>query len=157
MSGQTPATKALTQRGTAFDLVRYDYDRDAEKVGLQAAESLGAPASRVLKTLIIAVDGKPVCVILPSDKEVSMKRAAAAFGGKSARMMPVPDAERITGYKVGGVSPFGQRKALPTAIEESAMAEDYVFVNGGQRGTQLRLDPADVVAATGAVVTPLAI
>ena len=91
----------------------------------------------MLKTLMALVDGKPVCVILPSDREVSMKKLAAAFGGKSAEMMKPTDAERITGYKTGGISPFGQtRKKLPAVIEEQALAHDLVYVNGGQRGLQ---------------------
>lgn len=155
MALATPATRALTQAGVSFETRTYTYDPTAQSVGLQAAEALGEPAARVLKTLIVRVDGKPACIVLPSDREASMKKVASAFGGKSAAMMPVPDAERLTGYKVGGVSPFGQKKRLPTAVEESALAEDTVYVNGGQRGLQLRLAPGDVVTATGAVVAGL--
>jgi Cys-tRNA(Pro)/Cys-tRNA(Cys) deacylase len=79
-----------------------------------------------------------------------MKKVAAAFGGKSAAMLPVPDAERLTGYKVGGVSPFGQKRRLPTCVEAAALAEPYVYVNGGQRGLQVQLDPADLLRATDA-------
>lgn len=150
MSRSTPATIALAKAGVAFELRTYDYDPGSERVGLQAAEAMGEDPARVLKTLVVLLDGKPACVVLPSDKEVSMKKLAAALGGKSAAMMPVPDAERITGYKVGGVSPFGQKKRLPTAVEEAALSEPYVFVNGGQRGLQMRLAPADLVAALGA-------
>lgn len=150
MSRSTPATIALAKAGVAFELRTYDYDPGSERVGLQAAEAMGEDPARVLKTLVVLLDGKPACVVLPSDKEVSMKKLAAALGGKSAGMMPVPDAERITGYKVGGVSPFGQKKRLPTAVEEAALSEPYVFVNGGQRGLQMRLAPADLVAALGA-------
>jgi len=150
MSRSTPATIALAKAGVSFDLATYDYDPGSERVGLQAAEALGEPPSRVLKTLVVLLDGKPACVVLPSDKEVSMKKLAAALGGKAAAMAPVPDAERITGYKVGGVSPFGQKKRLPTAVEEAALAEPYVFVNGGQRGLQMRLAPADLISALGA-------
>ena len=84
-----------------------------------------------------------------------MKRLAAGFGGKSAEMMPPGEAERLTGYHVGGISPFGQRRRLPTAIEEAALAEPYVFVNGGQRGLQLRLAPAEARAALEAVALRL--
>lgn len=150
MSRSTPATLALAKAGVAFDLITYDYDPGSERVGLQAADALGEDPARVLKTLVVLLDGKPACVVLPSDREVSMKKLAAALGGKSAAMMPVPDAERITGYKVGGVSPFGQKKRLPTAVEAAALTEPYVFVNGGQRGLQMRLAPADLVAALGA-------
>lgn len=155
MSRTTRATQALQKAGLAFTLHSYDYDPSAERIGLQAAEAIGEPPRRVLKTLMAEVDGKPVCIIIPSDREVSMKKLAAAFAGKSAQMMRPADAERITGYHVGGISPFGQKRGLPTAIEESALAEPYIFVNGGQRGLQLRLDPAAALAALKARAVPL--
>ncbi len=155
MALATPATRVLQKLGIVFETVTYDYDPKAASVGMQAAESLGESPERVLKTLIVRVDGKPACVILPSDREASMKKVAAAFGGKSAEMMPVPDAERMTGYKVGGVSPFGQKKRLPTVVEEAAVARAYVYVNGGQRGLQVKLSAADLLRAAGAKAAPL--
>jgi Cys-tRNA(Pro)/Cys-tRNA(Cys) deacylase len=151
MSNSTRATQALAKAKVAFTLHQYSYDPDADRIGLQAAEALGEPASRVLKTLIAEVDGKPVCVVVPSDCEVSMKKLAAAVGGKSAAMTRPADAERITGYHVGGISPFGQKKRLPVVIEQAALAEELVYVNGGQRGLQIRLKPADAVAFLGAI------
>jgi Cys-tRNA(Pro)/Cys-tRNA(Cys) deacylase len=145
MSGSTRATKALEQVGVAFTVHHYEYDPGADRVGLQAAEALGEPPARVLKTLMTRVDGKPACVVLPSDREVSMKRLAAALGGKAAEMMPPVEAERLTGYKVGGISPFGQMKRVPTVLEEAALAHDRVYLNGGQRGLQLRMAPQDIV------------
>ena len=145
----------LDEAGVAFSVVSYDYDPDAERIGIQAAEALGEPPERVLKTLMALVDGKPVCVIAPSDREVSMKKLAAAFGGKSAQMMKAADAERTSGYKVGGISPFGQMRKLPTAIEEQSMAQDFVFINGGQRGLQVRLNPRDAAMLLNAFVAPL--
>jgi Cys-tRNA(Pro)/Cys-tRNA(Cys) deacylase len=156
MARTTPATLALQKAGVAFGLATYDYDPDAARVGLQAAEALGVPAAQVLKTLMTLVDGKPVCAILASDQEVAMKRLAAAMGGKSATMMPAADAERITGYKVGGVSPFGQKKRVPTVVDRAALAHAKVFVNGGQRGLQAELAPADLVSALGATVVDIA-
>lgn len=150
MSRVTRATKMLEQAGVAFSVHGYDYDPDADSIGLQAAEALGEPPERVLKTLMALVDGKPVCVIVPSDHEVSMKKLAAAAGGKSAQMMKPADAERISGYKVGGISPFGQMRKLPTVIEASALAHELVYLNGGQRGLQVRLKPQDVVFLLGA-------
>lgn len=155
MSRTTRATIALKAAGVAFDLVTYDYDPDADSIGLQAAEAIGEPPARVLKTLMAEVDGKPVCVVVPSDAQVSMKKLAAAFRGKAAAMMKPPAAERLTGFVVGGISPFGQKRKVPTAIEESALLEPYVFVNGGQRGLQARLLPGDAVAALGALVADL--
>lgn len=146
MSKATRATTMLDKAGVAFTIHTYDYDPEADHIGLQAAEALGEPPARVLKTLMARVDGKPVCVIVPSDHEVSMKKLAAAFGGKSAEMMKPADAERITGYKVGGISPFGQMRKVPTAIESEALAHQRVYVNGGQRGLQVRLAPQDAAA-----------
>ncbi len=155
MAQTTPATLALRKLGIAFDLVTYDYDPGAERVGLQAAEAIGEAPHRVLKTLIAQVDGKPVCLVLPSDREASMKKVASAFGGKSAAMMPVPDAERLTGYKVGGVSPFGQKRKLRTVVESAALAEALVYVNGGQRGLQIHLAPDDLVRASEAIAASI--
>ena len=121
MSKTTPATKALEKLGVKFALHTYVYDSDADSIGLQAAEALGVEPYRMLKTLMAEVDGRPVCVVVPSDREVSMKKLAAAFGGKAAKMMRPADAERLTGYHVGGISPFGQKKRVPVAIEAAAL------------------------------------
>ena len=156
MSKTTPATLALDKAGVAYTLATYDYDPNAERVGLQAAEALGVAPGEVLKTLMVQADGKPACVVLASDREVSMKKLAAALGAKSAEMMKPADAERITGYRVGGVSPFGQKKAVPTVIDAAAAALPEAFVNGGQRGLQVRLAPGELVrvlAATVAAIT----
>ena len=155
MSKTTRATQALAKAGVAFTVHTYDYDPTADRVGIQAAEALGEDPSRVLKTLMAEVDGKPVCVIVPSDREVSMKKLASAFKGKSANMMKPADAERLTGFVVGGISPFGQKKQVPTAIEEAALAHEAVYMNGGQRGLQVRLAPRDVVAALKAIAAPV--
>jgi Cys-tRNA(Pro)/Cys-tRNA(Cys) deacylase len=155
MSKTTRATQALTKLGVAFTLHSYDYDPDADRIGLQAAAALGAEPRRVLKTLMAEVDDKPVCVIIPSDCEVSMKKLAAAFDGKAARMMRPADAERLTGYHVGGISPFGQKKRVPTAIEAAALGEAEVFINGGQRGLQIQLDPNDARTALQAITASL--
>jgi Cys-tRNA(Pro)/Cys-tRNA(Cys) deacylase len=146
MSKKTRATEALEKAGVAFSVQAYDYDPDADRIGVQAAEALGEPPERVLKTLMALIDGKPVCVVVPSDSEVSMKKLASALGGKSAQMMKPADAERVTGYKVGGISPFGQKRAVPTVLEERALRFDYVFINAGQRGLQVRLDPKAALA-----------
>lgn len=155
MARTTPATQALTKAKVAFELVTYAYDPAAERIGLQAAEALGVPPDVVLKTLMAEVDGRPVCIVVPSDHEVSMKKLAAAFGGKAAAMMKPEAAERATGYKVGGISPFGQRRRVPTAIEQTAFAHAQVFVNGGQRGLQVKLAPTDAQMALEAIVAPL--
>ena len=155
MSKATRATRMLERAGVAFTLHSYVYEPGADHIGLHAAAALNEPPERVLKTLMALVDGKPVCVVIPSDREVAMKKLAAALSGKSAQMMPAADAERISGYKVGGISPFGQMRSLPTAIEMQALAHEWVFVNGGQRGLQIRLDPNIVVQLLAAVAATL--
>lgn len=152
---ETRATRALRAAGVAFTLHQYEYDPQADSVGLQAAAALGEAPERVLKTLMTLVDGRAACAILPSDRELSMKRLAAALGGKSASMMKPADAERMTGYKVGGISPFGQMRKVPFAIEEGALAHPLVYLNGGQRGLQVRLDPREAAKLLGAIVAPL--
>ncbi|WP_086993325.1 Cys-tRNA(Pro) deacylase [Rhizobium sullae] len=155
MSKTTRATQVLFKAGVGFTVHNYDYDPNADRVGLQAAEALREEPHRVLKTLMAEVDGKPVCVVVPSDREVSMKKLASAFGGKSANMMKPADAERLTGYHVGGISPFGQRKLVPTALEEAALNELLVYMNGGQRGLQVRLAPRDALKVVNGRAVPL--
>jgi Cys-tRNA(Pro)/Cys-tRNA(Cys) deacylase len=155
MAKTTRATQFLDKAGVAYTTATYDYDPNAKRIGLQAAEAIREHPSRVLKTLMAELDGKPVCVVVPSDKEVSMKKLASAFGGKSAAMMKPANAEKLTGFLVGGISPFGQKKPVPTAIEISAMDEALVYMNGGQRGLQVRLSPKDALAALGAIAAAL--
>jgi Cys-tRNA(Pro)/Cys-tRNA(Cys) deacylase len=156
VSKTTRATLALERAGIPFSVRTYDYDPNAAQIGLQAAEALGEPPDRVLKTLMAMVDGKPVCAIIPSNREVSMKRLAAALGGKSAAMLAPAEAERITGYVVGGISPFGQKRSLPVAMEQAALAYERVYINGGQRGLQLHVAPGDVAMLLKAAVAPIA-
>jgi Cys-tRNA(Pro)/Cys-tRNA(Cys) deacylase len=155
MSKTTRATQALVKAAVSFTTVTYDYDPTADRIGMAAAEAIGEEPRRVLKTLMAEVDGKPVCVVVQSDREVSMKKLAAALGGKTASMMKPADAERATGYHVGGISPFGQKKQVPTAIEITALDEPHVFINGGQRGLQVKLDPKAARDALKAVAAPL--
>ena len=146
---------ALRKLGIAFKLHTYVYDSSAESIGLQAAEALGVEPNRMLKTLMAELDGKPVCAVVPSDSEVSMKKLAAAMDAKAAKMMQPSDAERITGYHVGGISPFGQKKKVPVAFDQAALTHTTVFVNGGQRGLQIEIDPNDAALAAGARTHPL--
>lgn len=152
MSKSTRATLALAAAKVKFDVLTYDYDPDADRIGMQAAEAIGVSPSIVLKTLMAEVDGKAVCVVVPSDREVSMKKLAAAFKGKSANMMKPALAEKATGYVVGGISPFAQKKQVPTVFEAEAMAHERVYMNGGQRGLQVQLAPADAARAANAVI-----
>lgn len=149
---KTRAIQALDQARVAYTLHTYDYDPDAERIGVQAAEGLGVPVAQVFKTLMMTVDGRAVCVLAPSDREVSLKKVAAAHGGRSAQMMRPADAERVTGYHVGGISPFGQKRRAPALIDASALEHETIFINGGQRGLQVRLRPQEAADALGAVL-----
>jgi Cys-tRNA(Pro)/Cys-tRNA(Cys) deacylase len=145
MAKSTPATLALEKAGIAFTLHEYEYDPNAERIGMQAAEALGIEPARLLKTLMARAGDNVVCVLAPSDREVNLKKLAAAAKAKSAAMLGAAEAERITGYHVGGISPFGQKKRVPVFIEQSALAFERIVINGGRRGLQVELAPADAV------------
>lgn len=151
----TQGLKFLEAKGVAVTLHPYDYDPNADAVGLAAAQALGLDPGLTLKTLMVEVDGKPACCVIPSDRQLSMKKVAAAFGGKSAAMMPPAKAEKLTGYKVGGISPFGQKRAVPTGIEITSCDAPKVWINAGQRGLLLGIAPADAMSATGAKAVAL--
>lgn len=150
MAKGTPATTALEKAGVAFRLHEYDYDPDAASIGMQAAQALGVSPARLLKTLMAKAGNEIVCVLAPSDREVNLKKLAAAAGAKDAAMLKPAEAERITGYRVGGISPFGQKKRVSTFIEQAAMDHDTVILNGGRRGLQIELAPSDIVRLLGA-------
>lgn len=157
MAQVTRATKALDEAGVAYELRSYQYDPAAPSIGRAAADALGVDPAQVFKTLMLLADGKPACAIAPSDGEVSLKRVAAALGAKSAAMMKPADAERLTGYKVGGISPFGQMRRVPVVIDETALLWDAVFINGGQRGLQVRLAGEAAARVLGAVVAEIGV
>lgn len=151
----TPGLKALEAAGIAVTLHPYAYDPGAEAVGLQAAEALGIDPGLMLKTLMVEVDGRPCVCVIPADRQLSMKKVAAALGGKAAAMMAVSKAEKLSGMKVGGISPFGQKRALPVLFEEGAMVAQKVWINAGQRGLLLGIAPGDALSATGGSTAPL--
>ncbi len=155
MAKGTPATVALAKAGVAFTLHEYDYDPNAARIGMQAAQALGVDPARLLKTLMAKAGGVVVCVLVPSDAEVSLKKLAAAAGAKDAAMLPPAEAERITGYHVGGISPFGQKKRARVFIDDAALAHASIVVNGGRRGLQIELAPAELVQALGATAVAL--
>ncbi|WP_319823411.1 aminoacyl-tRNA deacylase [Thalassovita sp.] len=155
MSKATPATRFLGQKKISFEVLEYDYAPEAGKIGMQAAESLAMNPSKVLKTLMIEVDTKPACVVIPSDRTLSMKKVAAAFDGKSAAMMAPDKAERLTGFRTGGISPFGQKKRVSICFEISAIGDHPVAINGGRRGLMVRMDARQALAAAGATACPL--
>lgn len=150
MAKSTPATLALQKAGVAFDLYEYDYDPDAPRIGMQAAEALGIEPARLLKTLMARAEKETVCVLAPSDREVNLKKLAAAAGAKSAAMLGAAEAERVTGYHVGGISPFGQKKRARVFVERAALAFPRLVVNGGRRGLQAELAADDLMRVLGA-------
>lgn len=154
----TPATRVLEELGIAFDEHRYPHDPGADSYGMEAAELLDLEPDVVFKTLMARLDGDDgelVVAIVPVAEMLNLKALAKAAGAKRASMAAVGDAERVTGYVAGGISPFGQRKPHRTFIDESAEICERVYVSGGQRGFDLSLDPADLVATLDAVVSPL--
>jgi Cys-tRNA(Pro)/Cys-tRNA(Cys) deacylase len=155
MAKGTPATLALEKAGAAFTLHEYAYDPGVARVGLQAAQALGIDPGRLIKTLMVRAGGATLCVLAPSDREVSLKRLAAAAGTKDAAMLAPAEAERATGYRVGGISPFGQKKRARMVLDASALAFATVFVNGGRRGLEIELPPADLVRLLDATVEDL--
>lgn len=145
----TPGLKALEKLGVEVTLHPYSYDANADRIGMAAAEALGLDPAVTLKCLMVEVDGKPACCVIPANGQLSMKRVAAAFGGKAAVMMPPGKAEKLTGYHVGGISPFGQKRPVPTAIEAAACTAPKVWINAGARGLLLGIAPAEALRATG--------
>jgi Cys-tRNA(Pro)/Cys-tRNA(Cys) deacylase len=155
-SSGTPATVALTKSGIAFTIHTYDHDPSATSFGLEAADALGLPVEQVFKTLLADIDGKLVVGIVPVHRKLDLKALAASVGGKRAAMADAAIAERSTGYVVGGISPIGQKRALPTVIDDSATNFDTIYVSGGRRGFDLGLSPADLATITSARFAPIA-
>lgn len=155
MGKATPATIALQKAGVAFTLHEYEYDPNAARVGMQAALALGIEPARLLKTLMAKAGSNIVCALVPSDREVSLKRLAAAAGAKEAAMLAPAEAERISGYHVGGISPLGQRRSIPVYVEETALAHATILVNGGRRGLQIEIKPQTLVTVLAARVAGL--
>jgi Cys-tRNA(Pro)/Cys-tRNA(Cys) deacylase len=161
----TPATRALERASVTFSVHEYDRGEagagvDARRArssyGLEAAAALGADPARVHKTLIASVDGRLVAAIVPVDRELDLKALAAAVDGRKAAMAEPSEAERATGYVVGGISPLGQRRRLPTVVDAGALAFGTILVSGGRRGLQVELAPGDLVSLTGATVASIA-
>ena len=148
----TPAIVAARKAGIAFDILEYHHAPSAPSYALEAAEALKLDAAAVFKTLVVAVDGAPAVGLVPADRTLDLKAIAAALGGRRAEMADPQVAERVTGYVVGGISPLGQRKRLPTTIDESALGFETILVSAGRRGLQIELAPQDLVRLTDAGV-----
>jgi Cys-tRNA(Pro)/Cys-tRNA(Cys) deacylase len=153
----TPAVNALARAGIAFELREYAHDPRAASYGLEAAHALGIDPASVYKTLLAQLDARELVVaIVPVSTTLNLKALATAAGGKRAQMAKPADAQRATGYVLGGISPFGQKKRLRTVIDDSVRALATVHVSGGRRGLEIALAPADLIAATGAIAAPIA-
>jgi Cys-tRNA(Pro)/Cys-tRNA(Cys) deacylase len=151
----TPATALLTAQRIPFTSHSYEVSPDAPNYGALVAEALGVAPERMFKTLIAEVDGALTVAVVPVTGDLDLKALAAAVGGKRAALAERAAAERSSGYVRGGISPLGQRKPLPTVVDESAPALDEMYVSGGRRGLQVALAPADLIRLTAAVVAPL--
>jgi Cys-tRNA(Pro)/Cys-tRNA(Cys) deacylase len=152
----TPATTALTRAGVAFEVHPYDHDPAAASYGLEAAAALTVPPGRVFKTLLVDNGSGLAVGVVPVDRQLDLKAVAAALGWKKAVMADPAAAERSTGYVVGGISPVGQKRRLPTVVDHSATGFDRIYVSGGRRGLDLSLAPADLVRVTDAQVADIA-
>jgi Cys-tRNA(Pro)/Cys-tRNA(Cys) deacylase len=152
----TPATTLLTRQRVDHRVHPYQVDADTPNYGAVVADALGVAPERVFKTLVAEVDGDLTVAVVPVTGEVDLKALAAAAGGKRAAMADRTIAEKTTGYVRGGISPLGQRRRLPTVVDESATAFPTVYVSAGRRGLQVELDPADLIRLTSAVVAPIA-
>lgn len=154
--GGTPATVTLERAGIAYVVRAYEHDPAAQSYGLEAANALGVEAERVFKTLLVDTDQGLGVGIVPVDALLDLKAVAAALGAKKATMADPKVAERTTGYVVGGISPIGQRKALPTVVDESAITFDTILVSGGKRGLDIELSPQDLLTVTGGTTAAIA-
>ena len=156
----TPALRVLAAAGVEHTVRAYDHDEAAARraggFGPEAAAALGVDARRVLKTLVVDVDGALAVAVLPVGERLDLRAAAAALGGRRAALADPQRAQKATGYVVGGISPFGQRRALPTAVDASALDHTTVLVSAGRRGLDVELAPGDLVRLSGAVVAPVA-
>ena len=144
----TPAVRAAERAGVAFELLSYEHDPRAASYGREAAEALGLSAEAVFKTLVAKVDGRLTVAVVPVAGHLDLKALAAAAGGKRAEMAEPAEVERVTGYVLGGVSPLGQRKLLPTWVDASALSLPCVHVSAGRRGLEIALAPADLLLLT---------
>jgi Cys-tRNA(Pro)/Cys-tRNA(Cys) deacylase len=154
--GGTRATEALTSLGIAHTLHRYRHDPRHPSYGLEAAEALGVPPDRVFKTLVADVDGQLTVAVVPVAGTLDLKALAAAAGGKKAAMADPAQAERASGYVTGGIAPIGLRRPLPVVVDETALGYPTVYCSAGQRGLEIELAPADLLAAAGASTAPIA-
>jgi Cys-tRNA(Pro)/Cys-tRNA(Cys) deacylase len=149
----TRAIAWLQQKKIPFDVIHYNHE---EKGAAFAACSTGFPLEQTIKTLVADLGGSRFgLALLPGHEQLSLKKLAKAFGVKKAAMASTQTAERLTGYHVGGISPFGLQQQLPAVMEETLQQWEDVMINAGQRGVMLKMTPGDIIKALGCRVTPL--
>ncbi|WP_328465082.1 Cys-tRNA(Pro) deacylase [Actinoplanes sp. NBC_00393] len=151
----TPATVLLTAERVPHTLHPYEVSPEAPNYGALVAQALGVEPERLFKTLIAEVDGRLVVGVVPVTGDLDLKALAAAAGGKRAALADRVAAERSSGYVRGGISPLGQRKRLPTVVDDSASGLDVMYVSAGRRGLQVALSPGDLLRLTGATLAPI--
>ena len=156
LQGGTAALRQLSRAGVEFTAHEFGHDGAEHGYGLAAATALGVDPARVFKTLVAMADGRPVVAVVPVDRQLSLKRLAATVAAKRAEIAAPADAERITGYVVGGISAFGQKRTLPTVLDASASAFETIFVSGGRRGLDVEVAPGTLVAVLDAKVADIA-
>jgi Cys-tRNA(Pro)/Cys-tRNA(Cys) deacylase len=147
----TPATLALDRAGVAYTRHAYAHDPASPSYGLEAAAAIGVTPARVFKTLLVDTGRGLAVGIVPVAGQLDLKAIAAALGAKAVAMAQPAAAERSTGYVVGGISPLGQRRALPTVLDDTAYAFETIYVSGGRRGFDIELSPVDLAAQTRAI------
>ncbi|MCA9846708.1 MAG: Cys-tRNA(Pro) deacylase [Dehalococcoidia bacterium] len=152
----TPAVDAARKAGIDHEVIEYEHDPSHESFGLEAVEVLGLPGEQVFKTLVAEVDGKLAVGIVPVVAQLDLKAFAAAIGGRKAAMAPADAAQRATGYVLGGISPLGQKRRLPSVIDASAEALERMYVSAGRRGLEIALAPSDLARLSGARFAPIA-
>jgi len=138
-----------------FTVHAYEHDPAAASYGMEAAQALGFAPERVFKTLVADVDGTLTVAVVPVAGQLDLKALATAVGGKRASMADPAGAERTTGYVLGGISPLGQRKQLPTVVDDSARDFPTVLVSAGRRGLDVELGTDDLIRLTGATLAPI--
>jgi Cys-tRNA(Pro)/Cys-tRNA(Cys) deacylase len=151
----TPALQVLARAGIEHAVLTYEAGSGDGGYGRAAAGALGLAEASVFKTLVAMVDERPVVAVVPVTGQVAWKALSAALGGKRAAMADVVVAERLTGYVIGGISPLGQKRRLPTVVDASALEVERIYVSGGRRGLEIGLAPADLVRLTDAIVAPI--
>jgi Cys-tRNA(Pro)/Cys-tRNA(Cys) deacylase len=152
----TPAVSALEAAGVAFSIHQYEHDPSVRSFGSEAANVLGLDPDQVFKTLVVIADSDPAVTIVPVSCQLSLKAVGAALGRKRVEMCDPAVAQRVTGYVLGGISPFGQRRLLPTVIDETCQLYDTIYVSGGRRGLDLGVAPADLIRVLKAVMADIA-